>query len=265
VSVPPGGAGVLNMEPGAWAFAGVAESLARALHVPVVDRPAHWNYCFYRPADVDAYSFIPAEAVRVASDKRLQADLFAGAGVPTPDTSLVADLAEARRYAQRPGRWVLKYPVACGAAGHRLLTEDTRLPRDWPKPLLIQAFVEMDRPEVYRLYGAAGRPFGWNVRRYRDDVPDPSPWVAHATGAAYKLLGVPPAGAVEAAAAALNVTGLNDSFGCVDLLPSPGGWLVLEVGTDGPDAHVDRAVPQPLAGEINEQIHDAFWNWVSRS
>jgi len=141
------------MEPGAWAFAGVAASLARALHVPVVDRPAHRNYCFYRPADVDADSFIPAEAVRVASDKRLQAALFAGAGVPTPDTALVADLAEARR----SGRWVLKYPVGCGAAGRRLLTEETRLPGDWPKPLLIQAFVEMDRPEVYRLYGAAGR------------------------------------------------------------------------------------------------------------
>ena len=57
-----------------------------------------------------------------------------------------------------------------GAAGHRLLTDDTVLPRDWPEPLLVQAFVEMDRPEVHRLYNAGGQLFGWNVRRFDDDA-----------------------------------------------------------------------------------------------
>jgi len=68
-----------------------------------------------------------------------------------------------------------------------------------------------------------------------------------------------PPGAVEAAAAALNVIGLNDSFGCVDLLPSPGGWLVLEVGTDGPDAHVDRelskaSTPEPYHVQLRAKL-----------
>lgn len=95
-------------------------------------------------------------------------------------------------------------------------------------------------------------------------MPDPSPWVAHAAGASYTLLGSAPSAAVDAATAALAATGLSGSFGCVDLLRSAdGGWVVLEVGTDGPDAHVDRAVPEPLASEIQDSIREAFWTWVN--
>jgi hypothetical protein len=166
-----------------------------------------------------------------------------------------------RLLAAEPDRkWCLKFPTDCGASGHRFLTSGMTLPGAWPLPLIVQEFVKLQRPEVYRLYAAGGCLFGWVARRFPEGV-KPSPWVAHARGAGYELAGDPPQEAVAAARAALEASGLLDSFGCADLLQAPGGqWVVLEVGTDGMFNHVDRDIGHPgLEQEIQRQIAEAFW------
>ncbi len=143
--------------------------------------------------------------------------------------------------AEEPTReWCLKFPTGCGASGHRRLVPGMALPKGWPLPLLVQEFIRLDRPEVYRTYAAGGELFGWVVRRFPDGI-TPSPWVAHARGARYAVAGEASVTALAAARLALEATGLLGAFGCVDLLRRPSGeWIVLEVGTDGMFNHVDR-------------------------
>lgn len=256
---------VLNAGGGAWAFDALARRLADDLWVDVSDAPRAYNYLLAsddpdptRGGDL----FVPAAAVRLAADKRLQARVFALHAVPTPETHLVATLDDAHRLcAANPGReWCVKFPTACGGSGHRLLAPGLALPASWPRPFVVQEFVRLERPEVYRTYAAGGRLFGWVVRRFPEGA-KPSPWVAHSRGARYEPAGEPPAAATAAARSALAATGLLDSFGCADLLPAPGGgWLVLEVGTDGPTSHVDRALGLPeLEREIRRRVAEAFW------
>jgi hypothetical protein len=120
--------------------------------------------------------------------------------------------------------------------------------------------VRLERPEVYRIFCAAGELFGWVARRFPEGA-KVSPWVAHARGARYVRSGDPPSAVADAARRALVATGLWDSFGCVDLLRKPiDEWLVLEVGTDGLFNHVDRDVGDPaLAHELDRRVADAFW------
>lgn len=259
-------AAILNSGQGSWAFAALADQLSVALWIDVVAEPAEMNYVLYDDASaaVEPTSFIPRPAVEVAADKRTQTVLFADAGVPRPETVLL-DSADAVRQHLRhrtDRRWVLKYPIGAGAAGHRLLDADAPLPDDWPQPFIVQEFIEMTDPVVFRTYGAGGDLFGWNVRRFPSGSARRSPFVAHATGARYDLVDDPPREAVTAAERALDAAGLAGSFGCVDLLPSPQGWLVIEVGTDGYYNHVDREVPEPLATDLDRCIAVAFWEWI---
>lgn len=259
-------AAILNGGRGAWAFADVADRLAAALWVDVTTEPAAKNYVLFQDPRVDTelISFIPRTGVEIAADKRTQSVLFADAGVPMPETVLVDTADSVRQYvATRPERrWVVKYPIGAGAAGHRLVTATSTLPVDWPTPFIVQEFIEMTEPEVFRIYGVGGDLFGWNVRRFPIGSAQRSPFVAHATGASYEVLGEAPHDAAATAQRALDVAGLSRSFGCVDLLPSPQGWLVIEVGTDGLYNHVDRDVPEPLATEIDRRIAIAFWHWI---
>lgn len=255
-------AAILNQGKGAWAFSELAEQLSAALWLPVVEEPAEINYVlFWEGQETPPESFIPGEAVDIAGDKRSQAQLFEEAGVPAPLTVEFASFDEATAHVvdHADEQWVLKYPIGCGAAGHRILDAGMTPPDNWPTPYILQEFIEMEEPEVYRLYCAGGSVFGWNVRRFPPDATKRSPWVAHATGARYSLLGTAPAEAVEVATAALRATKLFAAFGCVDLLPSPRGWLALEVGTDGLNNYVDRDVPEPLRTELDRHIADAFW------
>lgn len=256
---------ILNAGGGSWAFAPLAEQLSRALWVDVAEEPRRANYLLLADdavAKSRADFFIPFASLELAADKRSLARVFAARSVPTPETHLVGSLDEARRVAAtRPDvSWCLKFPTGCGASGHRLLAAEMTVPEGWPRPLVVQEFVRVERPEVYRLYGAGGRLFGWVARRFPAGV-KPSPWVAHARGARYELAGDPPAGAVAAARAALEATGLLATFGCSDLLRRPTGeWVVLEVGTDGMFNHVDRDLGLPeLEREIQRQIAEAFW------
>lgn len=256
---------ILNAGGGSWAFAPLAEQRSRALWVDVAEEPRRFNYLLLADdAVVTARNdfFIPFASIELASDKRALARAFAEHSVPTPRTYLVESLEEARDVAAgAPGiSWCLKFPTGCGGSGHRLLTGETTLPESWPRPLVVQEFIRLERPEVYRLYVAGGELFGWVARRFPTGV-KPSPWVAHARGARYEMAGDPPAAAVATARAALDATGLLSSFGCADLLRRPGGeWVVLEVGTDGMFNHVDRDLGLPeLEREIQQRIAEAFW------
>ncbi|WP_193376999.1 ATP-grasp domain-containing protein [Frigoriglobus tundricola] len=256
---------ILNGGGGAWAFGGLAAQLGRSLWLDVSEVPREFNYLLLAdgldPAACGEL-FIPYRAVQLAADKRLLAAAFAAAGVPTPETRLVGSLAEAERVpAEDPGReWCLKFPTGCGASGHRRLVPGMVLPKSWPLPLVVQEFVRLDRPEVYRTYVAGGQSFGWVVRRFPDGVA-PSPWVAHARGARYEAVGAAPGPAVAAARAALAAAGLLESFGCADLLRRrTGEWVVLEVGTDGLFNHVDRELGLPgLEHEVQWRVAEAFW------
>lgn len=255
-------AAILNQGKGAWAFSELAEQLSAALWLPVIEEPAEINYVlFWEGPERPPGSFIPGEAVDIAGDKRTQAQLFESAGVPTPLTVEFASFDEMTAHVadHADQRWVLKYPIGCGAAGHRILDAGATPPDNWPTPFILQEFIEMEEPEVYRTYCAGGSVFGWNVRRFPPDAAKPSPWVAHATGARYTVLDAPPAEAVDVATSALRAAKLLDAFGCVDLLPSPRGWLALEVGTDGFNNYVDRDVPEPLRTELDRRVAHAFW------
>ena len=259
---------ILNGGGGAWAFHSLARQLSDALWVEVSETPREYNYLLHIDGlDPQACGelFIPLRSMQLAADKRLLAELFASAGVPTPTTRLVDSLAEAERLlADEPSReWCVKFPTGCGASGHRLLRPGLILPKDWPLPLVLQEFIRLQRPEVFRLYGAGGSLFGWVVRRFPAGQ-------KHRRGsrmlaaARYELAGKPSVQAVAAASAALEAVGLLDSFGCVDLLRRPSGeWVALEVGTDGVFNHVDRDLGLPeLECEIQQRVAEAFWSKV---
>lgn len=257
---------ILNGGAGAWAFAEFADWLGHALWLDVSTVPREYNYLLSADGlDLSACGglFIPYQAMQLAADKRLLAAAFAAAGVSIPETRLVGSLAEAERVlAEDTGReWCLKFPTGCGASGHRRLVPGMALPRNWPLPLVVQEFIRLDPPEVYRTYAAGGHSFGWVVRRFPDEVA-PSPWVAHARGARYAEAGEAPIEAAAAARAALEAVGLWGSFGCVDLLRRPTGeWVVLEVGTDGMFNHVDRDLGLPnLELELQRNVAEAFWS-----
>ncbi len=259
---------ILNGGGGSWAFSTLAQQLSDALWIDVSDTPRQYNYLL----TVDEFDpttcgklFIPFGSMELAADKRLLAEAFSEASVPTPLTQLVHSLTDAERIRQEnPGsEWCLKYPTSCGASGHRILMPGMQLPKDWPLPLVVQEFIKLDHPEVFRLYGADGIVFGWMARRFPVGV-KASPWVAHARGARYELAGEPPAEAVTAGRAALVAVNLLNSFGCVDLLRRPSGeFVVLEVGTDGMFNHVDRELGCPdFEKEILRRIAESFWRRV---
>ena len=254
---------VLNSGVSAWAFEPLAQQLALALGVEISTTPRSYNYVLGVERELapgPRRSFVDAETIERAGDKRLLATAFTKAGVPTPATRLFEDLEAARSFvAHASGEWCLKYPIGSGARGHRLFTAETILPPEWPTPYVVQEFVRLERPEVYRTYAASGTLFGWLARRYTEGRG--SPWVAHARGAHWVTLPRAPEEALSAAKAALEATDLLETFGCVDLLQHPdGSWLVLEVGTDGIFNHVDRDLGDPsFEAELMAKIRDSFW------
>ena len=259
-------AAILNAGSGAWAFEALAHNLSRAFGVPVSETPTAYNYVLgwddeQPPA---GRSFIPFEGIAIATDKRELARVFNAHQVATPTTFLLETRAELRallRVNPRQ-RWVLKWPTGCGGAGHCIIGTDDEVPDDWPRPLVVQRFVEMKRPEVFRLYGIAGELFGWNARRFASTLENPNPFVAHARGAFYEEVGVAPAPARDVARRALSAAKLLDSFGCADLLRDENGeWLALEVNTDGLWMHVDRDTLPTTAHEIEARLAIAFADW----
>lgn len=256
---------ILNGGNGGWAFESLARQLSAALWVDISPVVKDFNYLLYaEESDLppEESLFISYRAMQTAADKRLLAEWFLKAGVPTPETILLDTRQEVLSFVQgREDReWCLKYPLGCGASGHRLIQGELMLPRDWPKPFIVQEFIRLERPEVYRTYAAGGELFGWIARRFPEGS-RASPWVAHARGARYERVGKAPEEALHAAQLALSATDLLETFGCVDLLrKATGQWVVLEVGTDGMFNHVDREVgDSDLEVEIQRRIAETFW------
>jgi glutathione synthase/RimK-type ligase-like ATP-grasp enzyme len=261
---------ILNGGSGSWAFDTLAQQLSTALRVSISAQARRFNYLLQVDSLSDDFSqkvFIPISSIHLASDKRLIAETFQRHGVPTPHTVLSDTFGDVIDFvAQHPDiEWCLKFPTGCGANGHRLVNVSSSEPPNWPRPFVLQEFIRLERPEVYRLYCAGGEIFGWVTRRFPAGCAQ-SPWVAHARGARYERLGGAPTDAVIAARSALKATNLYDSFGCVDLLCRPSGeWVVLEVGTDGLYNHVDRELNDPkLESALLERIAAAFWSQANK-
>jgi glutathione synthase/RimK-type ligase-like ATP-grasp enzyme len=256
---------ILNSGAGAWAFEPLATRLSNIFEVPISSTPATFNYvlAFDGKLEDEQQSFIPLNAINIATDKRETAAAFNNASVPSPTTYLFDDNHSSLKGFldnHRSQTWLLKWPVGCGAAGHRFIEAGDNIPDDWPRPLVIQEFIPQVRPEVFRIYCVERELFGFNARRFADD--NDSPFVAHARGAHYETEVAPPE-AEAVARLALKATHLWDSFGCVDLLRSQNGdWLALEVNTDGLWMHVDRDVPSLIGNEIEERLTGAFRNFI---
>lgn len=261
----PPSACILNTGQNAWAFEPIANAIASATGLPVHAQPQQKNYllaCDSLPEpSPDQDFFVPLRAIQIATDKRLIAATFAHMHVPSPQTVLVDTLTHAQTYASKhpEKRWCLKYPNSCAGTGHRLLEKITTLPADWPKPIILQEFITMHEPAVYRTYSVRGEIFGWIARRFPPGR-QPSPWVAHARGARYESCGELPSLAKETAQQALSAAGLYKSFGCVDLIENDAGqWLALEVGTDGWTSHVDRDLAdEQLEAELTNRLAAAI-------
>ena len=262
---------ILNTGGNAWAFQPIAAALASRTGLPIASAPSCRNYllgCDSLPdPDADQQYFVPIDAIQLASDKRLIAECFNREGVATPKTVLIEDLGAAKAFASKHNdhRWCIKYPTGCAASGHRLLDDLDVLPFDWPRPLVIQEFIQMSRPEVYRAYTVAGEMLGWMVRRYPTGKTG-SPWVAHARGARYEDAGEPPADAMLVAKQALEASGLASNFGCVDLVHDDArGWLALEVGTDGGHSYVDRDIDnKALENQLFDRLSIAISQFASQ-
>lgn len=258
---------IVNAGQGAWAFEEHGQRLAQIMQLEVSSSPAQYNYLlgWESTEPPSGKIFIPYQSILLASDKRGMAEVFQKHGVAIPRTYLLSSAKEVQRVVEleTDNRWVLKWPTGCGASGHRLIGADDSIPEEWPRPYLLQQFIDLENPEVYRLYGIAGETFGWNVRRFPMGAKS-SPWVAHAQGACYESVGTAPAEAEYQARKALAATDLLNSFGCADLLYSRDGrWLVLEVNTDGIFNYVDRDISIPgITQAIDHRLAKAFWAWV---
>lgn len=261
---------ILNSGAGAWAFEPLANQLSAALEIDVSEKPRDFNYILHvedHKVAQSCRSFIPFEAIQYASDKRSLATVFNENRIQTPHTALFNEFEDAKKFIRSNAnkQWCLKYPTSCGANGHRSLCDSDSEPTNWPKPYVVQEFIPLAEPEVYRTYCAGGEIFGWVVRRFPKGTKT-SPWVAHAQGARYENLHEPPTAAVKVAEPAFQATKLWNTFGCVDLICSPDkGWLVLEVGTDGLFNHVDREIGDPAFENILlQKIVKAFWQEAVR-
>src|SRR5262245_11682151 len=83
---------IINHGNGSWAFEPHANQLSRALWIEVSPVPRDYNYLLGWEHPVPPPSeklFIPFDAIKIASDKRLQAELFLKNKVSTPHTHLL--------------------------------------------------------------------------------------------------------------------------------------------------------------------------------
>jgi len=257
---------ILNEGKAAWIFEEHAHHLAHVLNCEISPLPSDYNYLLGWDSiePPSGKCFIPFESIQLASDKRHLAEIFADHQVATPRTYLLESREEVKRLIRKESesQWVLKWPTGCGASGHRLQQFDTPIPPDWPRPYVIQEFIRLEVPEVYRLYCVAGETFGWNARRFPSSM-NKSPFVAHAQGARYEAEGDVPQEAEFQGRRALCATNLINSFGCADLMKDrEGRWLVLEVNTDGIFNHVDRDINiGNIANEIDIRLSKAVETW----
>jgi hypothetical protein len=259
---------ILNTGPAAWLFGRYAQRLSQALEIDVSTEPRTFNYILGVSDNMsfegEHHSFIPYHGIEIASDKRIQAKVFYDAEVQTPETYLLkTDEALESFLAHHPEKqWCLKYPLSCGAAGHHLISPGYTPYPYWPLPYVVQEFIALKEPMVYRAYGYGGFIRHFTVRSIPPEKPH-TPWVAHAQGAVYKHIDEIPSQVCSIALRALRAADLFHSYGVVDLLrDESGAWWVLEVGTDGICTHVDDEMNDPQQGVRHfANISTAFWQW----
>jgi glutathione synthase/RimK-type ligase-like ATP-grasp enzyme len=251
-----------------WAFGAIAQRLSALCDCPVVSEPQGLCYLLSDPQEATGYqAFIPLSAVHIAADKREIEQAFARGGIARPRTWILLGTqdVEVLLHEQPERRFILKYPTSCGGSGHYVVQGGFTAKRNWPTPFIVQEFVTMAVPRVYRAYFAGGVYLGSNVRRFPQGICHDL--VAHARGARYFYDDPIPDHAVQLAAAALRAVGLLESFGVVDLLQSDAGeWLTLEVGTDGIYNHVDRDIDnEAFLDHIYRGIAAAFLSCASHA
>jgi hypothetical protein len=238
--------------------------LASSLDMPIMDNDSDVDLGLVLAWDGPpprCRTFVPFDAIVAGLDKREQFRRFQEAGVSIPESRLFDDFETARAFAlaDRRRRWLLKWPLGSGAVGHTIIDHDTCVTPIWKPPFLIQEFVALERPEVYRLFGCGGELFGFNVRTFPRGTPSKALVSTH-RGATFGLAGIAPLAVADQACRALSAFGLMSTFGCVDLiLPPDGRVLVLEVNADGLHQFVDRVPSLPgLAREMTDRLRLAF-------
>ncbi len=252
-------AAILHSGPWKKVFGQFPEYLSRLTGWPIVedDRDISFGYVLgwdeEKPPRCQTY--IPFEAILSANDKREQYKRFKQFDVRIPETHLI-DTKEGvfDFFESRPDKkWVLKWPDGCGGMGHQLLSSQTQITAFWRAPFLVQEFIRMNRPQVFRLTAADGIFFNWCVRKFPAEKKT-SPWVSHALGAKFESIDQIPDEVEIEVKKALLATELFSSFGAVDLIQSEDGkWLVLEVNTDGVYHYVTREVGLPEYTKIFDQ------------
>jgi glutathione synthase/RimK-type ligase-like ATP-grasp enzyme len=264
-------AAILHTGPWKRVFGQFPEYLSQLTGLPVTEADDRLDFAYLaswdpvRPPSCPTY--IPYESILLVHDKRRQARAFLEGGVVVPETHLLDSVERLAAFHEqrRDKEWVLKWPVGCSGMGHQMLDSNVQITPFWQPPFLVQEFIRLERPEVYRLYAADGETFGWVVRRSPPGGTG-SPWVSYSHGAEVELFEAPPEGVIPEVLRALRATGLQESFGAVDLIQSPQGqWLVLEVNTDGIFNYVARDVPVPeLKGLLDYHVHQSFQKHLER-
>lgn len=239
-----------------WLFGHIARDLAEKIGIEVTEYPKGLSYLLSDPRGCVGYkAYIPLDAIEIASDKRLIENRFILFGVNRPKTWLLEESAAVHRLLEqnKDSRFIIKYPTSCGASGHYICKGKFDQKRNWPLPYLVQEFVELETPKVYRVYMVNGEYVGSNVRKFPDGIKNDL--VAHAKGARYYYDETVAESGIDEAIKALYATGLSSSFGVVDLIRKNDSWLVLEVGTDGIYNHVDRDFDNAsLYNKLHEMI-----------
>ncbi len=257
-------AAVLHRGPLRRLFGDFPAQLANLLDVPILDDDRGVDLGLILAWDGSpprCRGFVPFDAILAAEDKREQFRRFHAAGVSIPESRLFDDFEAARAFAvsDPARRWLLKWPVGSGSVGHALINRESQVIPLWNPPFLIQEFIALDRPEVYRVMGCGGELFGFTVRTFPPGTPS-HPLVSTHRGAVFALAGQVPPDVASQSRQALTLFGLLSTFGCVDLiLPPKGAVLVLEVNADGLTQFVDRMPSLPgLSRELDERLRTAF-------
>ena len=264
-------AAILHSTPWNRIFGQFPTYLSQLMGLPIVETDERLDFAYlvgWSPARAPSCpTYISYESILIAHDKRKQAHAFARAGVSIPETHLLDSIETLYTFyrRRRDKQWVLKWPVGCSGMGHQMLTQETQITTFWQPPFLVQEFVRLERPEVYRLYATDGETFGWVVRRALPGK-GASPWVSYSLGAEVEFFENPPQEVIPEVGRALEATGLQHSFGAVDILrSSEGRWLVLEVNTDGIFSYVERQVPaQALREQLDHYVAQSFQKHLER-
>jgi hypothetical protein len=125
--------------------------------------------------------------------------------------------------------WCLKYPTVCGASGHRMVSAQDAEPRNWPRPFVVQEFIRMDRPEVYRIYcaGQLGSGLSWKSAPTDSSTTLIGTWATPDLRARYSAASPRRSGGRPKCkdASPLRPRSLIGSNGAVGRVPSPGACI----------------------------------------